>query len=106
MIESGWTGLLSEIGSTPTTTPTIDTPTTTPTIDTVLVEEVLDDIRQQIRQMIDDDGDESGENRRMLGGLVRLSFHDCVGERCDGCINNQNPENAGLCKVNPTACCF
>ena len=92
MIESGWTGLLSEIGSTPTTTPTIHTG---------LVEEVLDDIRQQIRQMIDDDGDESGENRRMLGGLVRLSFHDCVGERCDGCINNQNPENAGLSTLLP-----
>ena len=55
-------------------------------------------IRSQIRQMIDDDAREAGNRNslRMLGGLVRLSFHDCVGEKCDGCINNQNPENAGL----------
>ena len=48
--------------------------------------------------MIDDDAREAGNRNslRMLGGLVRLSFHDCVGEKCDGCINNQNPENAGL----------
>lgn len=27
--------------------------------------------------------------------LLRLSFHDCVGG-CDGCVNLNNPENAGL----------
>ena len=36
---------------------------------------------------------------QFLGGLVRLAFHDCVGDRCDGCINNNNPENAGDVKL-------
>merc|ERR1719510_1791056 len=27
--------------------------------------------------------------------LLRLSFHDCV-SHCDGCINMDNPSNAGL----------
>ena len=56
------------------------------------------DIRSQIRDMIDSDAAEAGNanSLRMLGGLVRLSFHDCVGDSCDGCINNQNPENAGV----------
>lgn len=49
--------------------------------------------------MIDKDSADvpGGTNLRMLGGLVRLSFHDCVGAMCDGCINNNNVENAGRC---------
>lgn len=27
---------------------------------------------------------------------MRLSFHDCVGNGCDGCINKYNQDNAGL----------
>merc|ERR1719391_1287496 len=29
---------------------------------------------------------------------VRLSFHDCVGG-CDGCLNVDNPDNAGLADI-------
>merc|ERR1712088_352053 len=28
--------------------------------------------------------------------ILRLSFHDCVGGKCDGCINLENEANAGL----------
>ena len=29
--------------------------------------------------------------------VVRLAFHDCIGENgCDGCINYHNPLNEGL----------
>ncbi|XP_013412182.1 putative ascorbate peroxidase [Lingula anatina] len=31
----------------------------------------------------------------LIAGSVRLGFHDCVGG-CDGCINLNNPDNAGL----------
>ncbi|XP_013412179.1 putative ascorbate peroxidase [Lingula anatina] len=31
----------------------------------------------------------------IIAGSVRLGFHDCVGG-CDGCINLNNPDNAGL----------
>lgn len=31
----------------------------------------------------------------LIPKFVRLSFHDCVGG-CDGCVDLQNPENAGL----------
>jgi len=34
------------------------------------------------------------DDSTFIAGLVRLSFHDCVGG-CDGCINKDNPENAG-----------
>ena len=47
--------------------------------------------------MIDADAVENGNarDRRMLGGLLRLSFHDCVSDQCDGCINLNNEDNAG-----------
>ncbi|XP_067927931.1 putative ascorbate peroxidase [Watersipora subatra] len=32
----------------------------------------------------------------LLGGFLRLAFHDCVGKKCDGCINMNNDDNAGL----------
>ena len=28
--------------------------------------------------------------------LLIAAFHDCVGNKCDGCINLDNPSNAGL----------
>eukprot|EP01124_Arcella_intermedia_P030353 TRINITY_DN662_c0_g1_i1.p1 TRINITY_DN662_c0_g1~~TRINITY_DN662_c0_g1_i1.p1 ORF type:complete len:449 (-),score=67.60 TRINITY_DN662_c0_g1_i1:62-1306(-) len=36
------------------------------------------------------------ENPHLLPTLVRLAFHDCVGECCDGCLNFDDPHNAGL----------
>ncbi|XP_067950602.1 putative ascorbate peroxidase [Watersipora subatra] len=57
------------------------------------------DLRAQIRQMIIDEPIEEGRQANdqvMIAGLVRLSFHDCVGPQCDGCINHDNAENAGL----------
>ena len=35
-------------------------------------------------------------DRSRIGGFVRLSFHDCVGDRCDGCIDHTNSDNAGM----------
>jgi len=32
----------------------------------------------------------------LLAGLVRLIFHDCVGNGCDGCINMNMTDNRGL----------
>jgi len=47
--------------------------------------------------MINADAIENGnpQNLRMLGGLLRLSFHDCVSDQCDGCINLNNHHNDG-----------
>ena len=94
MIESGWSGQLEEVVEIITSRPL---PTNPPQTPSALDEETVTDIRSQIRQMILDDAVEAGDRDklRMLGGLVRLSFHDCGGEKCDGCINNLNPENAG-----------
>ena len=33
-----------------------------------------------------------------LPTIVRLAFHDCVGG-CDGCLNTDNPDNAGLADI-------
>uniref|UniRef100_A0A0G4G4G4 Plant heme peroxidase family profile domain-containing protein n=1 Tax=Chromera velia CCMP2878 TaxID=1169474 RepID=A0A0G4G4G4_9ALVE len=38
---------------------------------------------------------QGGSTRRLIPQLVRLSFHDCVGG-CDGCVNLDDPDNAGL----------
>ena len=94
MIESGWSGQLEDIVEIITSRPL---PTNPPQTPSVLDEDTVTDIRSQIRQMIHDDAVESGDRDklRMLGGLVRLSFHDCVGKKCDGCVNNLNLENAG-----------
>lgn len=35
-------------------------------------------------------------NENMGPKFVRLTFHDCVGGKCDGCVNMGNPDNAGL----------
>ena len=45
--------------------------------------------------MIVKDEDTVSPGKRLLAGLVRLSFHDCAGKGCDGCINMDNPDNAG-----------
>eukprot|EP01124_Arcella_intermedia_P020345 TRINITY_DN27815_c0_g1_i1.p1 TRINITY_DN27815_c0_g1~~TRINITY_DN27815_c0_g1_i1.p1 ORF type:complete len:427 (-),score=66.23 TRINITY_DN27815_c0_g1_i1:44-1324(-) len=36
------------------------------------------------------------ENPELIPTIVRLAFHDCVGPACDGCINIEDPNNAGL----------
>uniref|UniRef100_A0A6B2L7K2 Plant heme peroxidase family profile domain-containing protein n=1 Tax=Arcella intermedia TaxID=1963864 RepID=A0A6B2L7K2_9EUKA len=35
-------------------------------------------------------------NSDILPTLVRAAFHDCVGASCDGCMNFDDPHNAGL----------
>ena len=55
-------------------------------------------MRSKIRTMILDDAKQNGvgpNDYRMMAGLLRLAFHDCVGKRCDGCINMRNEDNAG-----------
>ncbi len=40
-----------------------------------------------------------GGPQPLIAGLVRLSFHDCLGG-CDGCLNlERNPDNAGLWRI-------
>eukprot|EP01123_Difflugia_compressa_P008435 TRINITY_DN250_c0_g1_i3.p1 TRINITY_DN250_c0_g1~~TRINITY_DN250_c0_g1_i3.p1 ORF type:complete len:347 (-),score=52.61 TRINITY_DN250_c0_g1_i3:230-1270(-) len=36
------------------------------------------------------------KNYKLIPDLVRLAFHDCVGESCNGCLDPQDPLNAGL----------
>ncbi|CAH1800990.1 unnamed protein product [Owenia fusiformis] len=50
-------------------------------------------IKGAIRQAIDARAPDGF--RPLLAGAVRLAFHDCVGG-CDGCINHNNADNAGL----------
>ena len=38
-----------------------------------------------------------GREFPFVAGFARLAFHDCIGEGgCDGCVDVNNPENAGL----------
>ena len=53
-----------------------------------------DIIRTAVRSAIDVNEDE-GDIMLLRGGLIRLAFHDCVGEKCDGCINMDLDDNAG-----------
>ena len=60
----------------------------------------VDNIRAQIRQLIDSKpvaNERDPNDLTLLGGFIRLAFHDCVGNHCDGCINNDHPDNAGKC---------
>ena len=51
-------------------------------------------IRSAVRDaMIKNEAEDDGMLLR--AGLVRLAFHDCVGEKCNGCINMDLDDNAG-----------
>jgi hypothetical protein len=50
---------------------------------------VYGDIYRAIDDLITEDEDN-------LPGFARLSFHDCVGKSCDGCLNLKDSSNAGL----------
>jgi len=49
----------------------------------------LSNARRDIRNIIDRDGD-------LIAKFVRLSFHDCLGGMCDGCVNTRDTSNRGL----------
>jgi len=48
------------------------------------------DIRQECNSLIEE------SQRELLPKILRLVFHDCVGPKCDGCINMDNIDNRGL----------
>ena len=50
----------------------------------------IDGIRQECNALIE------ASERELLPKIVRLVFHDCVGDRCDGCVNMDNIDNRGL----------
>ena len=50
--------------------------------------QTLERLDVEIRQMLTN-------NPAFIGGFVRLAFHDCVGDSCDGCIDYDNDDNAG-----------
>ena len=53
---------------------------------------------KQIGNLIKENAlDRKKKDLPFIGGFVRLTFHDCVGDGgCDGCINHTLPDNAGL----------
>ena len=60
--------------------------------------ETTDKVTDSIRQLIENHpSDKEGTDLPLIGGFVRLAFHDCVGnEGGDGCISHTVPDNAGL----------
>ena len=62
-------------------------------VETDLTDDEVIDLRDKIHNLI---FTEDGGSLRLIGGLTRLAFHDCVGERCDGCINTAYEHNAGM----------
>jgi len=45
-------------------------------------------------------GDEPVEHpRENAPDVIRLAFHDCVSDHCDGCVDLKNPDNAGLREI-------
>merc|ERR1712126_458972 len=46
-------------------------------------------VRQLINKMFQ-------SNPKLHPAALRLTFHDCVGERCDGCVNLKQEDNFGL----------
>eukprot|EP00493_Phyllostaurus_siculus_P028082 UN28430 len=58
-----------------------------------IVNDYIDEFRTDFDQRL------AGRNnyRPLLANVVRLAFHFCVGDGgCDGCINMDVPDNAGL----------
>lgn len=60
-----------------------------------LKKSTVQEAKAAIRDLIDRNKDPDG-SRPFTAGLLRLSFHDCVGPTgCDGCINHKNEANEG-----------
>ena len=51
---------------------------------------VLRDLRADILQLIDE------TDREIVPKCLRLAFHDCLSDKCDGCIDPNEPDNRGL----------
>jgi len=50
----------------------------------------IEGVRQECNALIE------ASERELLPKIVRMVFHDCVGDSCDGCINMDNVDNRGL----------
>jgi len=66
------------------------------TFDAPTPEEVAE-IKDIIQSRLD--GDTSTVGATLSATPLRLAFHDCVGGKCDGCINLNNAANNGLADV-------
>lgn len=74
----------------PVTKPTdapVKKPRRQPTNDEIV--DALKGASKDIRNMLTSD---------LNAKFIRLSFHDCIGGMCDGCVNTSNPSNFGLDK--------
>lgn len=58
-----------------------------PPLDRAAIEQALSDARRDLRNLL---------NADLIAKIVRLSFHDCLGGMCDGCVNTQIASNRGL----------
>ena len=66
-------------------------PDTQPTssIDPAAANAAIRNAKEDISELIQNDN-------RLIAKFLRLIFHDCVGKKCDGCVNMNNPDNTGV----------
>jgi len=64
-----------------------------------LTSKEYEDIRDAIISRLRGDGNAMNGDFPAAATILRLAFHDCMGGKCDGCINLDHPPNGGLAKA-------